>query len=137
LVHGINIRPVFEPEIAQNDGATAKMTDAIVVLTTCATEADAERIARALIAARLVACVSVVPLVRSFYRWKAEVESAAECLLLLKTSRELFEPLGAALEKLHPYEVPELLALPVVAGAANYLNWLAGNLLAETPGTAE
>src|ERR1035438_5465823 len=97
------------------------MTDSIVVLTTCATEADAERIARALLGSHLVACVSVAPQVRSFYRWKGEVESSAECLLLMKTTRERFDALGAALEKLHPYELPEILALPVVAGSANYL----------------
>jgi periplasmic divalent cation tolerance protein len=113
------------------------MTDSIVVLTTCSTEADAERMARALISARLVACVSVVPQVRSFYRWKGEVESTGECLLLMKTSRDSFGPLAEELEKLHPYEVPELLALPVVAGSANYLNWLAGNLQAGKPGTEE
>jgi periplasmic divalent cation tolerance protein len=104
------------------------MTDSIVVISTCATEADAERLARALIEARLVACVSVVPQVRSFYRWKGQVESVGEFLLLMKTSRESFGALSAAMEKLHPYELPELLALPVVAGPANYLNWLAGNL---------
>ena|ERR1017187_7506838 len=106
------------------------MTDKIVVLSTCATEADAERLARALVAARLAACVNVVPGVRSFYRWKGEIESSAEFLLIVKTSRELFPALSAEFAKLHPYEVPELLALPVVDGAADYLSWLHANLRA-------
>lgn len=104
------------------------MTDKIVVLTSCAAEADAERLARALVAGRLAACVNVVPGVRSFYHWKGQIESGEECLLIVKTSRDLFPALRAEMEKLHPYEVPELLALPVVAGAENYLRWFQSNL---------
>jgi periplasmic divalent cation tolerance protein len=104
------------------------MTDKIVVLTSCAAEADAERLARALVAGRLAACVNVAPGVRSFYRWKGELESGEEFVLIIKTSRDLFPALRAEMEKLHPYEVPELLALPVVAGAENYLSWLQSNL---------
>jgi periplasmic divalent cation tolerance protein len=104
------------------------MTDKIVVLSTCATEEEAEKLARALLDERLAACVSVIPRIRSYYRWKGAIESANECLLLIKSSRELFGPLAAVLEKAHSYEVPELLALPVVEGATNYLNWLQANL---------
>jgi periplasmic divalent cation tolerance protein len=104
------------------------MTDKILVISTCAAEADAERLARALLDARLAGCVNVVPGVRSFYRWKGEIESAGEFLLIVKTSRDLFPALCAEIEKLHPYEVPELLALPVLAGAENYLTWLESNL---------
>jgi len=107
------------------------MTDKIVVLTSCAAEADAERLARALVAGRLAACVNVVPGVRSFYHWKGEIESSEEFLLIVKTSRDLFPALRAEMEKLHAYEVPELLALPVVAGAENYLSWLQSNLRGE------
>jgi periplasmic divalent cation tolerance protein len=104
------------------------MTDKIVVLTSCAAEADAERLARALVEGRLAACVNVVPGARSFYHWKGKIESGEEFLLIVKTSRDLFPALRAEMEKLHPYEVPELLALPVVAGAENYLSWLDANL---------
>jgi periplasmic divalent cation tolerance protein len=104
------------------------MTDKILVLSTCAAEADAERLARALLDTRLAACVNVVPGVRSFYRWKGEIESEIEFMLIIKTSRDLFPALRAEIEKLHPYEVPELLALPVLAGAENYLSWLESNL---------
>ena len=104
------------------------MTDKIVVLSTCAAQADAERLARALVEGRLAACVNVVPGVRSFYRWKGEIDSGVEFLLIIKTSRDLFPALRAEMEKLHPYEVPELLALPVVAGAENYLSWFQAGL---------
>jgi periplasmic divalent cation tolerance protein len=104
------------------------MTDKIVVLSTCGSIEEAERIARMLVEERLAACVSIVPQVRSVYRWQGAVESAAECLLVIKSRRELFDGLRGALEKVHSYEVPELLALPVVDGSANYLNWLEGEL---------
>ena len=104
------------------------MTDKIVVLTTCATTEEAERLARALVTERLAACVNVVPQIRSFYRWKGELETADEFLLIIKSSRDLFAELKTELEKLHPYEVPEVLALPIVAGAENYLTWLGHNL---------
>jgi periplasmic divalent cation tolerance protein len=104
------------------------MTDQIVVLSTCATQEEAEKLARILIEERLAACVNVIPRIRSYYRWKGAIESAEECLLVVKSSRELFSSIGAVLEKEHSYEVPEVLALPVVEGATNYLNWLLANL---------
>ena len=109
------------------------MTNKIVVLTTCANEKEAEKLARALLDDRVAACVSVIPRMRSFYHWKGTVESADECLLLIKSSRELFEPLSVALRKLHSYDVPELLALPVVDGEPNYLNWLDSSIRGGTP----
>ena len=104
------------------------MTDKILVVSTCAAETDAERLARALLDTRLAACVNVIPGVRSFYHWKGEIASDAEFMLLIKTSRDLFPALRAEIEKLHPYEVPELLALPILDGAQNYLTWLQANL---------
>jgi periplasmic divalent cation tolerance protein len=109
------------------------MTDKIVILSTCATEEDAERIARRLLDVRLAACVTVIPRTRSFYHWKGAVESAEEFQLLIKSSRGLFAALRAEIEKIHPYEIPELIAVPVVEGAEPYLGWLASNLRAETP----
>jgi periplasmic divalent cation tolerance protein len=100
------------------------MTDKIVVLSTCATEEEAAKLARVLVEARVAACVTMVPGARSVYRWQGAVESAAECLLIIKSSRQLFEPLRMALEEAHPYDVPEVLAMPVVEGSANYMNWL-------------
>ena len=107
------------------------MTENIVILSTCPNEDEAGRIARALIAENLAACVNVLPGARSFYRWKGEVEDSAECLLVIKSSRRLFETVRAAIEKAHSYEVPEIVALPIVDGAPNYLNWIRESLRAE------
>ena len=104
------------------------MTDKIVVFSTCATEAEADKLARELVEARLAACVSVLPGARSVYRWQGQVETATEWLLIIKSSRPLFAELRAGLEKVHTYEIPEMLALPVVEGSPNYLNWLEGQL---------
>lgn len=108
-----------------------EMTDRIVVMSTCGSADEAERLARMLVERRLAACVSVVPGVRSFYRWQGAIESAGEWLLLAKSSRELFPDLAAALQEAHSYEVPEVLALPVTDGSASYLAWLAANLGSE------
>jgi len=112
------------------------MTDKIVVLSTCADEEQARTLARALVERRLAACATVVPGVTSIYRWKGEIESSAECLLVIKSTRELFGPLQAAIASLHSYEVPEVLALSVVDGAPAYLEWL-GASLAPPPGEPE
>jgi periplasmic divalent cation tolerance protein len=104
------------------------MTDKIVVFSTAASAEEAEKIARSLVEARLAACVNVIREVRSFYRWQGKTEDAAEWLLVIKSSREHFDALRAAVEKLHSYDVPEVIALPVVDGARNYLNWMDGEL---------
>lgn len=104
------------------------MTDKILVLNTCSSEDEAERLARLLVDRRLAACVSIVPRIRSVYRWKGAVESTEEWLLLIKSSRPQFAQLRAAVEGAHSYQVPELLALPVVDGAASYLEWMQANL---------
>lgn len=108
--------------------ACNQMTDKIVVLNTCGSEDEAVRLARLLVDRRLAACVSIVPRLRSIYRWNGAVESAEEWLLLIKSSRALFEDLRTVLEGAHSYDVPEVLALPVVDGAAPYLNWMQANL---------
>ena len=106
------------------------MTDKIVVLSTCGSPEEAERIARALVSKRLAACVNLIPAVRSIYRWKGAVEDAQETLLVTKSSRALFEELRAEIEKLHSYEVAEVIAMPIVDGSEAYLEWL-GRELAE------
>ncbi len=100
------------------------MTDKIVVICTCPTQDEAESLARALVEDRVAACVNVVAGLRSFYRWQGATESSSEWLLLIKTTREKFPALRSAIERRHSYKVPEVLALPVVDGAANYLNWI-------------
>jgi periplasmic divalent cation tolerance protein len=100
------------------------MSERLVVLSTVARAEDAERIARALVERRLAACVNVLPGLVSFYRWKGAIERDAEQLLVIKTRRDRFEALREAIVALHPYEVPEIVALPVEAGHAPYLAWL-------------
>lgn len=100
------------------------MTDKIVVLNTCDSSEEAERLARSLVERKLAACVTVISPVRSFYRWKGAVTDAAEWLLVIKTARPLFASLREALEATHSYEVPEILALPVIEGSTNYLSWV-------------
>ena len=104
------------------------MTDALVALSTVGSADDAQRIARALVERRLAACVNVVPGLTSVYAWKGAVETDQELLLVIKTRRARFEALRAALVELHPYEVPELIALPVEAGHGPYLDWLTANV---------
>ena len=104
------------------------MTDKIVVLSTCASAEEADKIARRLVEARLAACVNVLPGARSFYRWQGAIENASEWLLIIKSSRQRFGSLRAELERLHSYEVPEIVALPIVDGSLNYLHWLEGEI---------
>jgi periplasmic divalent cation tolerance protein len=106
------------------------MTDKIVVLNTCGSAEEAERLARSLVDRRLAACVTVISPARSFYRWKGAVADSAEWLLMIKTSRPLFPQLRAALESSHSYELPEILALPVIEGSPSYLAWIDGELQA-------
>jgi periplasmic divalent cation tolerance protein len=104
------------------------MTDKIVVFSTASSASEAETIARRLVEERLAACVNVVEGMRSFYRWKGKIEDSPEWLLVIKSSRDRFQALRAALEQAHSYEVPEVIALPVIDGAKNYLNWMEGEL---------
>ena len=109
------------------------MTDKIVVLSTCDSEKRAAELARHLVETRVAACVNIIPKVRSIYRWRDKVEEAGEFLLVIKSRRDLLAKLRAELEKKHTYEIPEMLALPVVEGAEKYLAWLDSELL--EPGT--
>ncbi|MBE9157639.1 divalent-cation tolerance protein CutA [Nodosilinea sp. LEGE 06152] len=94
-----------------------------VVLVTAGSEAEADRLARHLVEARLAACVSVFP-VRSLYRWQGEVQSEAEWQLVVKTDLSQFEALSQVITEHHSYEVPEIIALPIVTGLPAYLSWL-------------
>ena len=100
------------------------MTDKIVVLSTCDSEEQAALLARHLVEQRLAACVNILPHVRSIYRWNEKVEDSGEWMLVIKSRRDLFVALRAEIEKMHSYEVPEMIALPVVDGSPAYLGWL-------------
>jgi periplasmic divalent cation tolerance protein len=107
------------------------MTDKIVVLSACDSEEQAARLARHLVELRLAACVNIVPGARSLYRWKGAIEDTTEWLLVIKSRRDLFSALRSEIAKMHSYEVPELLALPVVEGAESYLAWMDRELAPE------
>ncbi len=95
------------------------------ILVTCPDEEVAARIARTLVEEKLAACVNIVPQVRSIYRWKSELQDDREALCIIKTRRALYEAVRTRVEALHPYKVPEIMALPFVAGNSEYLAWLA------------
>ncbi|OFV92740.1 MAG: cation tolerance protein CutA [Acidobacteria bacterium RIFCSPLOWO2_12_FULL_54_10] len=106
------------------------MTDKVVVLVTCKNSREGKRIARHLLEKRLIACANLLPQIYSLYRWKGKIADEKECLMLMKSTRELFQPLSIEIEKLHSYSVPEIIALPVIDGAANYLHWIAESVSA-------
>lgn len=101
------------------------MTDKIVVLVTASGVRQAKKIARALIEGNLAACANLITPVRSIYRWQGKLTEGRECLLIIKTTRGRFDAVRACVERLHSYSVPEVIALPIVDGAPNYLNWIA------------
>jgi periplasmic divalent cation tolerance protein len=100
------------------------MSEALIVLTNCPDAATAQRIARTLVEQRLAACVNQLAPVQSTYRWEGAIEHAAEVPLLIKTTRERYPEVESAIRTLHPYNVPEIVALPVIAGYAPYLRWV-------------
>jgi periplasmic divalent cation tolerance protein len=100
------------------------MTDKIIVFTTCDTAKQAAKLARHLVEQRVAACVNILPKGRSIYRWNGKLEEAAEQLLMIKTRRDLFSSLRAEIGKAHTYEVPEIIAIPVVEGSDAYLGWI-------------
>ena len=100
------------------------MTDKIVVLCTCSTSDEARLLAGVLIEKRLAACVNLLPPMRSIYHWKGTVEEGEETLVIIKSSRPLFEKLRSEIARLHSYEEPEIVALPIVDGSESYLAWM-------------
>lgn len=101
------------------------MQQALLVLTNVPDGATAQAIAHAVLGQRLAACVNVLPAVTSIYRWQGAVEQASEVTLLIKTTQARYAELEAAIKSAHPYEVPEIIASPIVAGLPAYLDWVA------------
>lgn len=101
-------------------------TDAVVVLTTVASEEEAVSLVRTLLERRLIACGTLYPGARSLYRWQGKLADEREVVVLLKTRSARLESLKTAFAEVHPYKVPELLALPVSAGLEKYLDWING-----------
>ncbi len=100
------------------------MIEALLVITNCADEAVADRIALVLVEQGLAACVNRLAPVHSIYRWQGTVERATEVPLLIKTTRERYGDVELAIRHLHPYELPEIIALPIAAGHSAYLRWI-------------
>ena len=102
------------------------MTDALLVFTTLPSADKAAELAKLVVEERLAACANLLPAIRSIYRWQGKLQDENEVLVLLKTRAEHLERLKLRILELHPYEVPEVLAIPVEAGYQPYLDWLAG-----------
>jgi len=98
--------------------------DYLLALTTCPNEEVAEGLARLLVEAQLAACVTCLPQGRSVYRWQGRLESSDELLLLIKTRAVCYDALEQAIKAHHPYELPEIIAVPVVKGEMGYLTWI-------------
>jgi periplasmic divalent cation tolerance protein len=105
----------------------------LLVLTNLPDLAAAETLATALVDQRLAACVNILPSCRSIYHWQGAVERADEVPLLIKTTRARYAALEAAIHASHPYDVPEIIALPITQGLPEYLAWVAAETLPESP----
>ncbi len=103
--------------------------DVLLILTNCPDETTANAIGLAVVEARLAACVNILPRVQSIYRWQGAVESASEIPLLIKSTAAAYPALEATIRELHPYELPEIVALDVARGLPGYLNWVAGETI--------
>jgi len=104
------------------------MAEYLQLVTTIDSEEAAERLSAALVERRLAACVQVLGPIASTYRWQGEVENAREWMCVAKTAAARYDQLEAAIRELHPYDEPEIVATPIVAGSAGYLAWLAHNV---------
>ncbi len=100
------------------------LTDEIVVFITAPSESLAVTIARSLVEARLAACANIIKDIRSIYTWQGKVEDDTETLMIVKTRQELFDKLKSKVKELHSYDLPEIIALPIIAGSDGYLKWL-------------
>lgn len=99
----------------------------ILVITTCPGSISAKKIAKDLVVEKLAACVNVVPGVQSFFSWVGKVDSANEHMLVIKTTLDLYDAVEKRLKKLHPYELPEIIAVPIQTGLTGYLDWISSN----------
>ncbi len=100
------------------------MTDKVVVLVTASSRRECRKIARHLVETKLAACVNITQPVRSVYRWKGKMTEENELLMVIKSSRELFPEIKSAISKLHSYQTPEIICLPIIDGSQDYLQWV-------------
>lgn len=101
------------------------MAQTLMILVNVPDEATAHHMARSLVEDRVAACINILPGVRSVYRWQGKIEEAQEVTLLIKTTQARYVDLEAVVKAAHPYDVPELISLPIVAGLPEYLSWIA------------
>ncbi|HVO66633.1 MAG TPA: divalent-cation tolerance protein CutA [Syntrophales bacterium] len=101
----------------------------IQVLTTTGRKEDAEKIAMTLVERKLAACVQILGPITSTYRWKGNIEAAEEWQCVIKSRKDLYKDIEKAIKSIHPYEVPEIIATPIIAGSKDYLDWLQGELV--------
>ena len=109
------------------------MTEVLLVLTTLPDRASADSLAARLVEENLAACVNILAPCNSVYRWQSAIETASEIPLLIKTTRARYPALEAAVQALHPFEIPELIALPVMCGLPAYLDWVAASVTMPNP----
>ena len=104
------------------------MTNALLGMVTCSTRAEARKIAKAILKKKLAACVNIVSSIESHYWWKGKLEKAREFLLLIKTTQARINGVSDEVKALHSYDVPEFIAVPILAGSRAYLAWLEDSL---------
>ncbi|MEK6732426.1 MAG: divalent-cation tolerance protein CutA [Candidatus Omnitrophota bacterium] len=105
------------------------MNGFVQVVTTVSKKSDAEKISEALVGRRLAACVQIIGPIKSVYRWKGKTEYAKEWACLIKTRKTLYKKVESAIRKIHPYEIPEIIAISIVEGSKDYLKWLSSETI--------
>ena len=106
------------------------MSDKVVILVTAANKKECRKIARHLVEAKLAACVNITQTIESIYRWEGKIVQDQEYQLFIKSTRELFPEIEAAISKLHSYQTPEIICLPIIEGSRNYLQWVGDSVKA-------
>ncbi len=105
--------------------------DEIVVFVTCASEEEAEKIARVLLEKQLAACVNMLPSITSLFSWEGKIHREKEVLMIAKSRKNIFKLLEKTIKKNHSYAVPEIIALPIIEGSKDYLDWIKSNTLSD------
>ena len=111
------------------------MTDKVIIFVTAPSRREGKRIARHLVETKLAACVNIAHPIESVYRWEGKIADEKELLLIIKSTRELFPEIEAEISKIHSYQTPEIICLPVIDGSRNYLQWVSDSV--KPPGAVE
>lgn len=103
--------------------------DFLIILCTCPNKDSATAVANTLVSKRLAACVNILPGLTSVYHWQGNIESSEECLLIIKSTQKVYPEIESAIRQTHPYELPEIVAVPIEKGLEDYLAWIEQNVL--------